>query len=116
MPLRHEVVQRILDLLPDNTDPAGAEKKWFRDVRRHGGWRLTPAGRAAFEMAGIQHWRIPIDLQSLDRRLMLNMNYRIQWPYFITARPPEIWLFSDRDAVMAQLYGDVKTWVNSLGK
>jgi len=116
MPTRHEVVQRILELRPNDLDPREAERVWFCDVRRRGGWRLTLAGRAAFEMAGIQHWTVPLEPRALDRRLMLEMNDRIQWPYFISGRPPQLWLFSDRDAVMAQLYGDVGAWVQNLGK
>lgn len=116
MPTRHEVVKRVLELRPSDLDLREAERLWFCDVRRHGGWRLTLAGRAAFEMVGIQHWTIPLDGKNLDRRLILDMNNCLRWPYFISGRPAELWLFSDRDAVMAQLYGDIRTWVKSLNK
>jgi hypothetical protein len=116
MPTRHEVVRRILELRSSDLDPDEAERTWFCDVRRRGGWRLTLAGRAAFDLAGIQHWTVPLEPVKLDRRLVLDMNHRIQWPYFISSRPPELWLFSDRDAVMVSLYGDISAWIHSLSK
>ena len=116
MPTRHEVVRRILELRHSNLDPHETERVWFCDLRQQGGWRLTLAGRAALEMAGIQHWTVPLAPKILDRRLILEMNNRIEWPYFISGRPPQLWLFSDRDAVMAQLYGDIGAWVKSLSK
>ena len=116
MPTRYEVVQRVLELYPGNLIPQEAERAWFCDVRRRGGWRLTLAGLAAFEMAGIQYWTVPLGTRDLDKRTILEMNHSIKWPYFISRRPSQIWLFSDRDAVMAQLYGDIRAWVNSLSE
>jgi hypothetical protein len=114
MTRRHEVVCRVLALLPGELDPEQVERSWFCDVRRNGGWRLTDQGLAAFDSAGIQRWRVPLGETSLDRRLILEMNRRIRWPYYLSVRPYEIWLFSDQDAVMAQLYGDIRAWVTNL--
>lgn len=115
MPTRHEVVQRLLDLMSSNLDVTEAERQWFCDVRRRGGWRLTLAGLAAFDMAGIQRWSVPLDMSKLHRRQLVDMNRSMKWPYYISVKPPSLWLFNDKDAVMAHLHGDVLSWINSLG-
>jgi hypothetical protein len=114
MPPRHEVIQKILTLLPGYVEQVEAERTWFYDVRKKGGWRLTKSGLAAMKMAGIQHWRVDLDLKKVNQQLILEMNRKIQSPYFISTRPPELWLFSDREAVMAQLYGEIPLWLKSL--
>lgn len=116
MPTRRQVVQRVLELCPRDLDCEQAERIWFCDVRRTGGWRLTLAGRAAFDKAGLQSWAVPLEPHALDRVQLLAMNRNLKWPYFISNRPLELVLFSDREAVMAQLYGDVRAWISSISK
>lgn len=114
MTRRHELVCRVLVLVPGALDAEQAERLWFCDVRRQGGWRLTMQGLAAFDLAGIQRWNVPISDSGLTRRQLLEMNRHIQWPYFISVRPRELLLFSDQDAVMVHLYGNISSWITSL--
>lgn len=114
MAKRDDIVKCILDLNHSDLDPKETTKRWFWDIRRSGGLRLTSGGLAAMREAGIRSWAVPLDHRVITKRTILEMNRRIDWPYYISARPPELILFSDSDAVMANLYGDVAKWVNSL--
>jgi len=116
MPQRREVVEKILELLPGDYDAAQAEQAWFWDIRRSGGYRLTAAGYMALVTANIDSWCVPISANQINKKTLLEMNRRIKWPYFIDGKNKQLVLFSSRDAVMAQLYGNVVAWVNSLSK
>ena len=111
---RLDIIKKILDLNGSDLDAEQASRIWFWDIRRNGGLRLTAGGYTAMKQAGIQSWSVPFERKSLDKKTMLEMNRRIQWPYFISTRPPELVLFSDTDAVMATLYGDVRSWLQNM--
>jgi hypothetical protein len=110
---RHDVVQAVVKLLPGEIDIGRAERTWFCDVRRQGGWRLTDVGLAAFELAGIQYWTVPLKPNSINKKMLLEMNRRIQWPYYICICSGELRFFSDRDAMTARLFGDLEKWIKS---
>ena len=114
MSLRSDIVSGVLALVPQAITVHEAEQRWFYDLRRQGGMRLTKSGFESFTAAGFASWPVPIDRKLLTKRNVLEMNRRIQWPYYIKIKPPEIWLFSDREAVLASLYGDLEHWLNSL--
>ena len=114
MPQRRDIVARVLDLARSDITVDQAEKIWFYDLRRTGGLRLTRLGFDAMTRAGLQHWPISIDWSRMTKRTILEMNRRIEWPYYIRPKPPELILFSDREAVMASLYGDISRWLSSI--
>jgi hypothetical protein len=116
MPHRHDLVKKVLSLLPAELDVHDATKTWFYDIRKSGGFRLTDRGLEALRMAGLQSWTVPLGGTKLTKQLILDMNRRIEWPYYISTKPPCLILFSDRDAVMAQLYGDLTQWIANLSK
>jgi hypothetical protein len=111
---RRDIVKRVLDISGNTQDVAQAERTWFVDLRRQGGFRLTKAGLNALTQADLAAWAVPIDPQRIDKATVVEMNRRIQWPYFIDAKARQLILFNSRDAVMAQLYGDVVKWLESL--
>lgn len=114
MPQRHEIVDQVLALGEHALDRDQATKMWFRDARRQGGMRLTEKGLAALRASGLQSWCLDLGRIRPDKRLLIEMDHRMSWPYYINLRPPQLVLFSDRDAVMAGLYGDLRRWVLSL--
>ena len=115
MPARSEIVARVLDLAQIDLDPDEAQRQWFYDIRRKGGMRLTKIGFDALTKSGLQSWQVPVDKTALTKKNILEMNRRIGWPYYITTKPFALVLFSDRDAVLANLYGDIEKWLASLG-
>jgi hypothetical protein len=108
---RHDLVKRILELSSDTQTPDLVSAMWFQDIRKNGGWRLTQAGLSALRAANIQHWSVPLDSKKITKKLLLEMNKKIHWPYFISIKPPSLILFNDHDAVMAQLHGDPVSWI-----
>jgi hypothetical protein len=114
MPDRSEIVARVIDLAQFNLDPEEAQRRWFYDIRRKGGMRLTKVGFDALTKSGLQSWQVPVDKTVLTKKNILEMNRRIGWPYYITTKPFALVLFSDRDAVLANLYGDIEKWLASI--
>ena len=92
-----------------------AMSTWYYNLRSSGGFRLTALGYQALKTAAMNSWSIDINHRDLTKSNLLILDRKLNWPYYIDARLKKLVLFSSRDAVMATLYGDVKSWIASLG-
>lgn len=93
-----------------------AMKTWWYNIRPGGGLRLTDRGLAMIQdHLDIEGWKIDFDnlRNILTKKLILDMDRKIQWPYYIDIKKKSIIFFSSRDATMASLYGDLKNWLES---
>lgn len=88
---------------------------WYYNLRSSGGYRLTELGYQALQTAAVNSWSIEINPRDLTKTNLLDLDRKLRWPYYIDARRKRLVLFSSRDAVIASLYGDLKTWLASLG-
>lgn len=111
---RRDVIEKIIALLSENIDVNLAEKAWFVDLRRQGGWRLSKIGLEAFKLANLQFWSVDLGKCQVNKALLLQMNQKIKWPYYICFRTNKIILFSDKDAVIANLHSNLQNWLESL--
>ena len=112
---KREITETILSLLDHVMDVDTAMRTWYQNIRRQGGMRLTESGRAALDMAGLQNWSLEIDPKTITKPMLIEMDRKIPWPYYIDTRRRRLVLFSSRDAMMMSIYGDLKKWVESLG-
>ena len=112
---RADITQAVINRLPmHDLDLKQAIKSWYVNIRTAGGLRLTAQGYKAFQLAGINSWNIDVDYTKLTKKDVLAMDKKMRWPYFIDLRNRRLILFSSRDAVMASLYADIRTWIQSL--
>lgn len=90
---------------------------WWYNLRGQGGMRLTKAGFDFF----IRHLKLesynfklkPFDINS---RTIVAMDRKLQMPYFIETKkmmPVQIVFFGSKEAVMANLYGDIKKFIDN---
>lgn len=118
MPTKTEITRRIIETsdLPGPIDVDTALKTWYQNIRDSGGMRLTPQGYKILCTLDIASWSWPWPNEKgyLNKRLLLEMDRRMQYPYFINAKTREIIFYSSREAMMVTLYGDIKSWLNSL--
>jgi hypothetical protein len=104
----HIIRELNLDISVDQ-----AMKTWYVNLRDSGGFRLTELGKSILISHGIQNWNLPAPGPGwINNRLLLDLDQRVHWPYYVHKNG--LIVFSSRDAVMAQLYGDIRSWVNSL--
>jgi len=115
--VKHDITQLVLDLLPANTGITldQALRTWYYNLRSSGGLRLTTLGLQAMRSASLNSWSIDINPRDLTKSNLLILDRKVQWPYFIDTRAKQLVMFSSRDAMMATLYGDIKSWLASLG-
>jgi aspartate carbamoyltransferase catalytic subunit len=62
MATKHEITQRLVELLPDSADLTvdQALRSWYMNLRKDGGLRLTDTGYQALIMLDIESW--PVDI------------------------------------------------------
>lgn len=112
---RLEITRTVLERLP-GSDHFGLDQatvSWYYNIRHSGGMRLTDAGLTAMRMARLESWTVPIK-NRVDKRILMHLDRKIQFPYYLDQRHRLIHFFSSREAVMASLYGDISKWLDSM--
>ena len=80
--------------------------------------RLTTAGYRAFcDELDLTHYEFPInDPHAFNQQLLLEMDSKLQMPYYISATkgiPKKIAFFGSKEAIMINLYGDLKKYLDN---
>ncbi len=118
MPTKTEITQRIIDTSdrPGFLNLEIALKTWYQNIRPTGGMRLTTYGYKILRALEIESWAwaLPKEKGYIDKKLLLDLDRKLEYPYFINAKTREIVFFSSREAMMASLYGDIKPWLKGL--
>jgi hypothetical protein len=117
---KHQLTQRLIQLLPDQDRISldSALPSWWFNIRRTGGMRLTAIGYMAFvNQLDLEHYSYDIaDPLIFNQRLMLKLDRRMQMPYYIHAVkgiPKKIVFFGSREAVMVNLYGNLEQFLDN---
>ena len=86
---------------------------WYVNIRDSGGFRLTDEGfRVLSNTLELEHWKLPIELKTITKRVLLDMDRKIAFPFYLDKRSKQIVFFSSREAMMATMYGDLTAWLN----
>ena len=91
---------------------------WWFNIRNNGGMRLTTAGYRAFcDELDLTHYEFLInDPHAFNQQLILEMDSKLQMPYYISATkgiPKKIVFFGSQEAIMINLYGDLKKYLDN---
>jgi len=116
---KHLLTQTLLDQLPPEHGYSVRDvmAQWWFNIRSTGGMRLTQAGYNVMVQLEIERWSIDLDPMTFDKNLLLMLDRNLQAPYYVEVHkkiPKKIVMFSSREAMMANLYGDVKSWLLNL--
>lgn len=114
MPDHKTILTQRLAEIAGNITVEQASKTWYYNLRPNGGMRLTLAGYQAFLDLELENWSIPIEPKKFNKKILLDLDRRVQYPYYINGKKRELILFSSQEAMMATLYGDIKQWLESL--
>jgi hypothetical protein len=109
---KFEIVQRLLQDRPQGIDEAMLT--WWHNLREHGGLRLTLRGYDALgHQLKLESWALKIpDFKTVfTKKIYLELDRKLTWPYYIDRKEQAIRLFGGREAVMARLYGDIRVWM-----
>ena len=96
---------------------------WWANIRPEGGLRLTRHGyEMLHDVLKMESWELDLtqaDRRVFNKRLILDMDRKIEWPYYIDVnarrQKRRVVFFSSREAMMASMYGDLQQWLGSIG-
>jgi hypothetical protein len=92
-----------------------AARTWWANIRKTGGLRLTDHGFYVFSrVLELTHYDLEIQPGPSTRRTILSLDRKLQSPYYIKVEkriPVEICMFGSREAVVAQLYGNLEKFL-----
>lgn len=91
---------------------------WWFNLRKRGGLRLTGMGYSAFvKNLEMEHYEFAIrDPMMFNQAIILKLDRKMQTPYYIHAVkgvPKMIVFFGSREAVMANLYGNLQQFLDN---
>ena len=90
---------------------------WWYNLRAGGGMRLTQAGYETFtRLLKLEHYDYNLKPFDLNSKIIIAMDRRLQQPYYIVTKkmmPMQIVFFGSKEAMMANLYGDIKKFIDN---
>jgi hypothetical protein len=114
------LTENLVKLLPQDqqTSTKLALNTWWYNLRKNGGMRLTTTGyHALVKLLAIEHYEFVIsDPMQFNQHMILDLDHKMQMPYYIHAVkgiPKKIVFFGSREAVMVNLYGDLKRFLEN---
>ena len=115
------LTQKLLEQLgPDHgISVEQARVAWWYNIRPNGGMRLTNAGYVVFvELLQLESYTYDIgDDLYVNQKTLLDLDRKLQMPYYVVLKknmPVRILFFGGKEAVMAQLYGDLERFLKNL--
>ena len=115
-----KLTKKLVDKLSeeDRITIKEARVAWWHNFRNAGGMRLTGIGYRAFcESLDIVSYEYVIaDPTAFNQHMILDLDRKIQTPYYIHAVkgiPKKVVFFGSKEAVMIQLYGDLKKYLDN---
>lgn len=114
---RDDLTKRVIELASLDIDLDQAVSDWWYDRRETGGLRLTDHGNEIFmQCLDLDSWHYEINTTVLIPRNLLIMDRYLTCPYHLSRsrRTYTLTLFGSKEAVMANLYGDITRFLQSL--
>ena len=109
----------IEELSPDDRISIGeARILWWHNTRRNGGMRLTSQGYHTFRvLLNLTYYEFNIDDPiQFNQKIMLDLDRKLQTPYYILSVkgiPKKIVFFGSREAMVTNLYGNLKKFLDN---
>jgi len=113
------LTQALVASLPEEfaESAESAARTWWANIRKTGGLRLTDHGFYVFSrVLDLAHYNLDIRPTPGNRRIILSLDRKLQSPYYIRIDkriPVSVYMFGSREAVMAQLYGDLEKFLRN---
>lgn len=99
----------------DRPDINSAMRDWWQNLRDGAGLRLTAEGYRVMKQLGVESYHFDVRPDQLTPRLLVQLDQRLQDPYFLKPdrRKPWIEFYGSRDALLANLYGDLSRFLDN---
>jgi hypothetical protein len=115
---KHKLTLHLIELLPEDHRITLEEAMlhWYTNIRNNGGFRLTMVGYQTMKILGLDSWSVELnDIKiTMDKSLLLALDRKLTYPYFINYKKKEIVFYSSKEAMMATMYGSIKNWLDNM--
>jgi len=110
-----DITRKVLALVEiEQTTVEEAMRSWWLNFRSSGGYRLTHEGFSVFKNT-FESYTIEIENpKSITSQVLLQLDKRINYPYYIEKRGTHVHLFGSKEAMMVALYGDIVVYLKNL--
>jgi len=90
---------------------------WWHNLRAGGGMRLTREGYETFtRLLELEHYEYVVDPHLITSRMIVLLDRKLVYPWYVKFHkqmPKGIVFFGSKEAMMANLYGDLKKFLDS---
>ena len=115
---KHKLTKRLVELLPEDHRISLEEAMivWYTNFRNNGGFRLTQNGLQIMKILGLESWSVELDdiKITMDKTMLLALDRKLTYPYFIDYKKKAIIFYSSKEAVMATMYSSIKNWLDHM--
>ena len=113
--LTQELVQHLPE--PFKITAQEAIPLWWYNLRAGGCMRLTKIGYETFtKILELEHYTYNVEPFQITSRMIVALDRKLQHPWFLVAHkqmPKSIVFFGSKEAMMANLYGDLKKFLDN---
>ena len=116
---KYKLTKELIQHLPDpyKVTEAEALALWWFNLRRNGGLRLTKVGYEALaKHIKLEHYEYNVEPFAINSRMIIALDRKLQQPWFIVTHkqmPRTLVFFGSKEAMMANLYGDLKKFLDN---
>jgi hypothetical protein len=118
-----ELTKTLLNQLPPEQrfDLDVAMRTWWYNLRKSGGLRLTDVGYLIFkQFLNLEHYEYSLKENPIrNLSILLKLDQRLQAPYYLIKHKgfiTGIAFFHGKEAVLANLYGDIENFLSNYHK
>jgi len=90
---------------------------WWHNLRAGGGMRLTREGYETFtKLLNLEHYEYPVQPFTINSRMIIALDRKLQQPWYIIFHkqmPKTLVFFGSKEAMMANLYGDLNKFLDN---
>ena len=116
---KNKLTEELVQHLPDQYKISVEEAlpMWWYNLKAGGGMRLTKIGYETFtKLLELERYEYQVDPFSINSRMIIELDRKLQHPWFLVAHkqmPKSIVFFGSKEAMMANLYGDLKKFLSN---
>ena len=88
----------------------------WRNFRQDGGFRLTHKGYELFsKYLELEHYTVDLNIPSISIKMLLELDHKLKHPYYLHLykNNVDLILFDSKEAMLANLYGDLKKFLDN---
>lgn len=112
---KSNLTQYLINLISEEDKDSyhQAMNTWWYNIRKTGGFRLTDKGyKILKDTLELDTWAVEIsDSKKMNQRLLVQLDKKLNWPYYIDKKDNKILFFSSKEATLATLFGNVSSWI-----